>query len=165
MDGVQPFLEWAWERHHNVLSWYIRPLFILPYCWFAYRRNLAGLGLTIIALLSSMFWFPAPDTVDPQVEAFLAMERDYLTGSWGPLKVAWTLMVPVFFISLAWVFWRRSWRGGFLVVNLAVAGKVGWSFLHGDDTAWSLIPAALGGMAVCNAVLLLWWWRTTRARG
>jgi len=21
---------WAWERYHNVLSWYIRPLLILP---------------------------------------------------------------------------------------------------------------------------------------
>jgi hypothetical protein len=22
------FLSWMWERHHNVLSWYVRPLFI-----------------------------------------------------------------------------------------------------------------------------------------
>ena len=30
------FVAWAWGRHHNVLSWYIRPLFFLPFCFFAY---------------------------------------------------------------------------------------------------------------------------------
>ena len=24
---------------HNVLSWYIRPLFLLPFCYFAYKRT------------------------------------------------------------------------------------------------------------------------------
>lgn len=24
------FFNWAFKRHHNVLSWYIRPLFIIP---------------------------------------------------------------------------------------------------------------------------------------
>ena len=26
------FAAWAWARHHNELSWYIRPLFLLPFC-------------------------------------------------------------------------------------------------------------------------------------
>ena len=34
------FVAWAWARHHNVLSWYVRPLFLLPFCYFAYRRSL-----------------------------------------------------------------------------------------------------------------------------
>ena len=29
----------AWARHHNELSWYIRPLFILPFCFFAYKAR------------------------------------------------------------------------------------------------------------------------------
>jgi hypothetical protein len=37
------FVGWAWERHHNVLSWYVRPLFFLPFCFFAYRRSLLGI--------------------------------------------------------------------------------------------------------------------------
>lgn len=36
MDALIDFLNWAWARHHNPLSWYIRPLFVLPFCYFAY---------------------------------------------------------------------------------------------------------------------------------
>lgn len=39
-DALDGFL--SWERHHNVLSWYMRPLFILPLAYFAYRRSLFG---------------------------------------------------------------------------------------------------------------------------
>ena len=43
-------VEWAWDRHHNVLSWYIRPLFLLPFAWFAYRRSPGGIAATVVAL-------------------------------------------------------------------------------------------------------------------
>jgi hypothetical protein len=32
------FFDWAYARHQNQLSWYIRPLFIIPFCFFAYKR-------------------------------------------------------------------------------------------------------------------------------
>nr|WP_320022777.1 hypothetical protein [uncultured Draconibacterium sp.] len=35
----QPFFYWVFERHHNQLSWYIRPLFLIPFCYFAYKRS------------------------------------------------------------------------------------------------------------------------------
>ena len=60
---LDEFGAWAWERHHNVLSWYIRPLFLLPFCYFAYRRSLFGITITLVALATSMFWFPAPEIV------------------------------------------------------------------------------------------------------
>ena len=164
MDVFGTFLDWAWERHHNLLSWYIRPLFILPYCWFAWRRSLTGVLLTIVALLTSMFWFPKPEVVDSRAEAFLAMELEYLTGAWGFWKVAMSLSVPLFFVALAWAFWRRSWVLGLVVVNLVALGKVVWSFAYGDADAWSLLPPALIGLAVCN-VVLVWAWRRTRKRG
>ena len=69
MDIFHDFLNWAWERHHNPWSWYIRPLFVLPFCYFAYKRSLWGVSLTIVAVLSSMFWFPAPDAQDPRAAA------------------------------------------------------------------------------------------------
>ena len=31
---VPSFWDWLWQRHHNQLSWYIRPLFLIPVCWF-----------------------------------------------------------------------------------------------------------------------------------
>ena len=76
MDTLVDFLNWAWARHHNPLSWYIRPLFILPFCYFAYKKSAWGVALTVVAVISSMFWFPAPETPDPRAAAFLAVERE-----------------------------------------------------------------------------------------
>jgi hypothetical protein len=47
--STEELTAWAWERHHNVLSWYIRPLFLLPFCYFAYKHSLAGIVLTLVA--------------------------------------------------------------------------------------------------------------------
>ena len=33
------FGDWAWDRHGDVLSWYVRPLFLIPLAWFVYRRG------------------------------------------------------------------------------------------------------------------------------
>lgn len=71
-DEDLAFCGWAWERHHNPLSWYIRPLFWLPFAFFAYRRSALGMVLTLLALATSMFWFPPPAHVDPQISRFLA---------------------------------------------------------------------------------------------
>jgi hypothetical protein len=59
-EWMTELASWAWARHHNVLSWYIRPLFFLPFCFFAYRRSWAGIVATLVALATSMAWFPAP---------------------------------------------------------------------------------------------------------
>ena len=154
MDTLYDFLNWAWERHHNPLSWYIRPVFVLPYCYFAYKRSLLGVALTIVAVLSSMFWFPAPAAVDPRASAFLAMERQYITGSWSIAKGAMTALVPIWFIALALAFWRRSWIAGAIVVNVGVLLKILWSFYFARDAAWSIVPAVGLGLLVCNGILL-----------
>jgi len=69
------FFQWAFERHHNILSWYIRPLFIIPMVVFAFRKSFAGIFGSIFALFTSMFWFPVPSAKHPQVLEFLAFER------------------------------------------------------------------------------------------
>lgn len=156
MEWLSDFLHWAWARHHNPLSWYIRPLFVLPYCYFAYKKSVTGLVVTVVAVLTSMFWFPAPDEVDPRAAAFLAMEQQYLMGDWTWAKTAMTALVPAWFVALGWAFWRRSWIAGFVVVNAGAALKVVWSFYYGGDTAWSIIPPVVIGALVCNGILLLW---------
>lgn len=35
MFASEALMEWAFARHHNTASWYIRPLFLIPLCWFA----------------------------------------------------------------------------------------------------------------------------------
>jgi hypothetical protein len=152
MEWLSDFLSWAWARHHNPLSWYIRPLFVLPYCYFAYKKSVTGLVVTVVGVLTSMFWFPAPDEADPRAAAFLAMERQYMTGDWTWVKAAMAGLVPAWFVALGWAFWIA----GIVVVNVGAALKVVWSFYYGGGTAWSIIPPVLIGAAVCNGVLVYW---------
>lgn len=153
METFLDFLDWAWERHHNPLSWYVRPVFLLPYCYFAYKRSLPGLLLTIVALATSMFWFPEPDEIDQRARDFLAMERQYISGSWTLVKVAMTALIPIWFIALAWAFWRRSWVAGFVVINGGTLLKVLWSFYFSPEAAWSIVPAVSIGLVLCNGTL------------
>jgi hypothetical protein len=150
MEFLNDFLAWAWARHHNVLSWYIRPLFIIPYIYFAYRRSWKGMLATVVALFTSMFWFPAPETVDPAVTQFLAMEREYILGPLTAQKILLWLAVPLFFALLAAACWKRSWWWGLAIINLAALAKVVWSVAEGGSSGWAvLIPAAIG-LLVCD---------------
>jgi hypothetical protein len=152
---TEEFVGWAWERHHNVLSWYIRPLFFLPFCYFAYKRSLSGMILTLVALATSMFWFPAPERSDSMTLEFLAVEKEYLTGDWTTAKVLMALLVPISFAALGLVFWKRSIVYGLVLMNAIVLIKLAWSFYFGDASGGlTLLPSALAGLAVCDAVIL-----------
>jgi hypothetical protein len=154
-DWLPELAAWAWDRHHNVLSWYIRPLFLLPFAWFAYRRNPWGIAATVVALATSMAWFPAPRTVDPAVVAMLDAEKEYLTGEWTAAEVAVALVVPLVFVALGTALWRRSLVWGLAVVNAGIGFKIVWTYVVGDSAgaAAHLVPAVLG-LLVLNAVAL-----------
>ncbi|MCS7479548.1 hypothetical protein ACFFQW_19270 [Umezawaea endophytica] len=155
-DWLTDLVAWGWDRHHNVLSWYIRPLFFLPFCFFAYRRSLTGIVVTLVALLTSFAWFPAPEVPSAAVNEMLDAERDYLLGEWTGWKVAIALLIPLVFTGLALALWRRSFAWALVVVNAGVLFKVAWTFwLSGTDGAMAHLPAALVGLAVVDAVLLL----------
>ena len=55
MELLNDFLSWVWARHHNELSWYVRPLFLLPFCFFAYRRSAWGIVVTLLVFPTSLF--------------------------------------------------------------------------------------------------------------
>ena len=155
LGSINEFTAWAWERHHNVLSWYIRPLFLLPFCYFAYRRSWFGIVLTLVALATSMFWFPAPETTSPAVREMLAAEEEYLTTDWTLWKVLIALLVPVSFAALGLAFCKRSLVWGLAVINGAILFKIGWTFVFSSEAgAMSHLPAAVLGLAVCDAVIL-----------
>jgi hypothetical protein len=155
MDTLVDFLNWAWARHHNPLSWYIRPLFILPFCYFAYKKNIWGIVITLVAVTSSMFWFPAPATPNPQAAAFLAAEREYVTGPVTLGKLAMTALVPIWCVALASAFRRRSWIGGAIVITAGTVLKMAWSFKVAGDSAWAIVPPVTFGTMLCAGVLLL----------
>ncbi len=153
---ITVFLEWAWARHHNVLSWYIRPLFFIPFCYFAYRRSGRSIALTLIALMTSMFWFPAPAQPSPEVIAMLEAERVYLTGAWPWWKVFLSLLTPVGFWLLGLAFWKRSLWYGLAVINAMLLIKIAWTFAVADTGgALAHLVPALGGLIVVDVVMVL----------
>jgi hypothetical protein len=152
---AEQFVAWAWARHHNILSWYVRPLFILPFCYFAYGRSLLGIVLTLLALATSMFWFPAPEHAGPAVKEMLRAEEEYLTANWTLWKVLIALLVPLTFAALGLAFWGRSLVWGLAVVNAAILFKIAWTFLFSTQAgAMSHLPAAVLGLVVCDALIL-----------
>ncbi|MBU5484194.1 hypothetical protein KQI86_07615 [Clostridium sp. MSJ-11] len=149
------FFDWAYERHQNQLSWYLRPLFLIPFCYFAYKRSWAGIFGTIFLLLTSMFWFPRPEVVSEQVKQFLEMEKEYLSGVWGSAKILMSLLIPVSFIALGVAFWKRSlWFGLSVVVFMAVA-KMIWSVAFGGEAGKSIFIPAIIGLVICIGLIYL----------
>ncbi len=147
--------DWAFARHQNQLSWYIRPLFLIPFCFFAYRRSLAGIFGTMFFLVTSMMWFPVPVEVNSTVSDFLAMEKEYLTGEWGTSKILITILVPASLTVLALALWKRSlWMGISTLIFIAVA-KMLWSVVFGGESGKSVIVPALIGLVVCIVMVVL----------
>ncbi|MBN1430408.1 MAG: hypothetical protein JXB07_18710 [Anaerolineae bacterium] len=164
MDILNDFFAWAWLRHHNILSWYIRPFFLVPFCYFSYRRSWKGIAATIVALATSMFWFPTPDNPDPRVIAFLATEKEFLTGPWTTGKWVQTLLVPLSLILLGMAFWKRSLWYGLGIVNFIAVTKQLWSILYGGESGWAVLPPMLIGLIICNAAIILGVNRTEKRR-
>lgn len=155
MDVLNAFLDWAWARHQNPLSWYVRPLFILPFCYFAYKKSVRGIVLTLVAVTSSMFWFPVPATPDPRAVALLDVERQYVGGPLTFERIVLTTLIPIWFFALAWSVRRRSWLGVATVISSGTLLKVAWLFREAGSNAWLIVPPVALGTAVCAGVLFI----------
>ncbi len=143
------FFNWAYQRHQNVLSWYIRPLFIIPIVIFAFKKSLTGIFASIFALFTSMFWFPVPKEVNPQVLSFLTFEMDYLKGVWDVPKILMSLSVPVFFVMLILSAWKRNWKWLVGVIISAALLKALWSIVFGGESGLSILKPAILGLILC----------------
>jgi len=163
---VSDLLAWIWARHHNELSWYVRPLFLLPFCYFAYRRSLLGILVTLLVFPTSLFWFPAPENPSPRVEGYLAWERQFLTEGSVAARVALVLLIVGFFVALAAAFWKRSWLWGLAVLNAGTLLKVIWSVAFGGAAGWASLVPSLFTLAVTDAAIVLAarWVKRRRAR-
>ncbi len=147
------FFEWAFDRHHNQWSWYIRPLFLIPFCYFAYRRNLAGISITVFCLFTSMFWFSKPEVVSDDVFAFLQFEKDWLESAWDFKKLLLIATVPISFFALGMAFWKRSLLMGLGVLVLVATGKIIWSIQNAGESGKSIVIPAVLGLAICVGFL------------
>lgn len=147
------FFNWAFKRHHNVLSWYIRPLFIIPMVVFAFKKSYTGIFASIFALFTSMFWFPAPAENNQWVQEFLAFEMDYLKGAWTAPKIVMSLAVPLFFFMLLISAWKRNWKWLLGVIVGAAVLKSAWSVVFSGEAGLSVLKPAILGLVVCVGVL------------
>jgi hypothetical protein len=154
MELINEVFDWAFARHTNILSWYIRPLFLLPLAYFAWRRSGKRIVITFAVMMSSMVWFPAPEVVDPRVEAILEIEKDYLTTPTLP-RILYLMTAPLSLGLLLTAFWKRSLGWGLVMVNAMVLGKALWSIISGGEINLTVLVAQLSGLAVCNAVVVL----------
>lgn len=147
------FFNWAYERHQNQISWYIRPLFLIPFCCFAYKRSWAGISGTVFLMLTSMFWFSRPDDVSNHVKDFLQMEMDYLLGDWGLSKILITLLVPISLTTLAVAFWKRNLYFGISVMVFIAVAKMAWSVAFGGEAGKSIFIPAIVGLIICIVLI------------
>jgi hypothetical protein len=152
---LNDFLSWVWARHHNELSWYVRALFLLPFCFFAYRRSILGILVTLLVFPTSLFWVPAPEDPSPRVEGYLAWEIQFLTEGSVVARVALALLVVGFFVALAAAFWKRSWLWGLAVLNAGTLLKVIWSVAFGGAAGWASLAPSIFTLVVTDAVILL----------
>lgn len=156
LDSATALVQWAWARHHNILSWYVRPLLLIPMGYFAWKRSLTGIVVSFLALLSSMAWFPAPQSPDPRVEALLAAEKAYLLGPWPWWKFLITFAGAASLITMCVAFWMRSWKLGLVVVTANMVAKIAWTYVFtGADAAGKLVLPALVGTFAVNAAIVL----------
>lgn len=158
----KPFFDWVFERHHNAWSWYIRPIFLIPFCFFAYKRNWAGISITIFCLFTSMFWFNKPDLVSEDVKTFLQFEKDWLYGEWNYKKIMLIITVPISFFALGLAFWKRSLLMGLGVVVLMATGKIIWSIAQAGESGKSILMPALIGLLLCCVLIFFGFKRLER---
>ena len=148
------FGDWAYDRHANPLSWYIRPLFLLP---LALSPTGAAAGASPAP---SSPWppassgSPAPARPDPQILAFLNVEQEWLTGDWKGGKVLLALPTPSSLAAFCLALWRRSVVWGLVILNLMAGGKVLWGVVSGDGTGWAMTAPALVGLGIGDVAFL-----------
>ncbi len=159
MDFLPDLIDWAWARHHNEWSWYIRPLIIIAFCaaaWF--RRPVLLVALGLFFPLSAIV-FPAPESPKPYVVAFLESERQMLEALSLFGLIGFAVLVVVFLGLLATALWRRSFWTGVLVANLGGVLKLIVSKLLWQDVGDAAILPTIVTALIFNAVALGFWWR------
>ena len=143
------FLNWTFERHHNILSWYIRPLFLIPFCYFSYKRKLMGIFMTIFFLLTSMFWFPKPTNVSTQINEFLNLEQKFLLNSPFYTKLIGIFIVFISLWGLSKALWKRNLKLGIAVLVLIAISKMFGSVIFAGEVGKSIFIPAIIGLVVC----------------
>lgn len=143
------FFNWAYERHKNPLSWYIRPILLIPFCYFAYKKRWSGVMFSLFCLFTSMFWFNKPEAVSEQVEMFLEFEKLWLHSEMNTAKLIQLSLIPISIFLLGYAFWKRSLWIGVLLLACIAFGKIVWGIYNTGNSGTSIILPAMTGLILC----------------
>ena len=149
------FFEWTFARHRNILSWYIRPLFIIPIVLGAFKKSYTMIFASIFCLFTSMFWFPEPAKVDENVVEFLEFEKAYLTTGWAADKTFVVVAVILFFTFLIYTTWNRKWKWLLFVIVISALLKVIHSVIFSGNSGLSIVKPAILGVVICASAILI----------
>lgn len=150
--------EWIWDRHQNQFSWYSRPLFLVPACYYAYRQKIWHVVGFMLLLATSLFWFEAPEHVSENVRGYLEWENElfFVNPSRGPLLLL-AVTVVFFLFGLFQAFWNRNAWYGLLLINAGTVVKVIVSIWFGEAAGRAAIIPSLSSLAVINFIAFLVW--------
>jgi len=149
---------WVWDRHQNQFSWYSRPLFLIPACYYAYRRKF-GLIVGFMAMLfCSLFWFAAPENVPEHVSGYLEWEKQLFFSS-NSMAPIFSLLVAVvaFLVGLFSAFWYRSFWLGLILINAGTVMKIVVSTTLGNEFGTAVVIPSLSSLAIINLVAFFAW--------
>lgn len=145
--------EWIWDRHQNQFSWYSRPLFLIPACYYAYRQRISLVVGFMVLLLCSLFWFAAPAQVPEHISGYLEWERQLFFSNDSVLPLILLVAVVVIFLGgLFYAFWRRSVWIGLLLINAGTLLKIVVSMVLGKEAGMAAIVPSLSSIAIINLV-------------
>lgn len=149
---------WIWNRHQNLFSWYSRPLFIIPACYYAYRHKI-WLSISMILLIfTSLFWFEAPQNIPESVSNYLEWEKQLflINESIFPL-VFLIIAVVIFLFSLFYAFWKRNLWYGVIVLNCGTILKIIVSLVAGGELGKGSIVPSISSILLINITAFLVW--------
>lgn len=127
------FFDWAFNRHLNPISWYIQPVFLLTFCFFAYRKSIVGILATVLMSLTSAFWFPQPERVSELATTLTYFQAEWFYGVWGAKKIMFTLLFAGVISGILLSFWNRSLIAGILTMFTACLTKLLWDGLFAEQ--------------------------------
>ncbi len=149
---------WVWERHQNQFSWYSRPLFLIPACYYAFRQKFWLIIGFMAMLFCSLFWFAAPISVPEHVSGYLEWEKQLFFTSESVLSLlVLTFVVIVFLVALFSAFWHRNPWLGLALVNAGTILKIIVSIGLGKEAGKAAIVPSLSSLVVINLVAYVAW--------
>lgn len=157
--------EWIWNRHQNLFSWYSRPLFIIPACYYAYKRKIGFIIAMLILLGTSLFWFAPPTEVSETVSDFLDWERQlFFNPEFRLPLITLSIAVILFLFGLFYALWHRNFWAGLVVFNIGNLLKIAVSVIFGGDVGMAAIVPTLSSMAILNLIAIGFWkWKKRKS--